>query len=149
MSMNGVFVAIDRRRLDNLFENTEEFIQGNLEDKPSEVLDIGDAWDTVRVLFDEAGGVLSDVVGRDLVEGTECNICMSVPAELVIGIARYFEAHQPSGFEDVLASIDYEPIYHGERWKSDSRGLLAIIKKIADFYINAAKRNDAVVFYVP
>lgn len=152
MSMNGVFVAIDRRKSEYLLEHTgeiEAFFQGNLADKPAAVLDIGDAWDSVRVVFDEVGGALSNVVGLDIVEGTECNICMSVPPEAVAAIARRFESLKPSELADVLASIDYEPIYHGEHWQADSQGLLVIIKKIADFYINAANRNDAVVFYVP
>jgi hypothetical protein len=152
MSMGGVFVAIDSGKAQKIFGDAralEQFIQEGAHDKPTDVLDIGDAWDVVRAMCEMAGDPLCDVVGCDVIEGTECNLCLSVPADRVKEIAPVLAEQAPMDIEFMLDAVDYEPLYHGESWRSDNPGMITIVQKIAGFYDRAAQRGDTVVFYVP
>ena len=148
MSFGADFIAISEQKLSALQDKPQElcnFLRKDSDEKPSESLCIDDAWDILVQSLEQMGVEFS--AAMEQLEGLPCaEMAFYLPAAEVVDLAKQLTACSLTELKAVLENLDYEEIYHGERWSEEPEAFFELFETVRIFFKNVADRNEAIAY---
>lgn len=153
MSFGADFSAISESVFSALKDDPDalcEVLRKERDVYPSENnLCIDDAWDILAQTLDkldiEFSGKLQQLTGLPCAE-----MAFYLSAEDVALLAERLAACDSDAIREVLSSLDYEEVYHGERWSEEEdepeEEFLEVFEKVSQFFEAVAAKNEAIVY---
>lgn len=153
MSFGADFSAISENVFLELKDNPQalcEVLRKERELYPSEHnLCIDDAWDILAQTLDKLDIAFSTKLQQ--LTGLPCaEMAFYLAADEVVLLAKQLAASDNNEIRAVLKDLDYEEIYHGERWSEEEdepeEEFLEVFKNVSRFFEAAAAQNQAIVY---
>ena len=147
MSVGGAFYAIDRYRLRGLVIDPAT-VSGLIhkpagQGGPNDSQTVEQAWDVVQTLLPEA-------VDGEPLDGTDGLGCIYLTASHVERSAARLAQRSVPKLARLFAEdpAPYAELYWAKVWLEDIDALQAFMEGVQRFFVEAAARRDAVVFYM-
>ncbi|MEN9847826.1 MAG: hypothetical protein RL368_566 [Pseudomonadota bacterium] len=152
MSLGADFIAISEQKLSKLQDTPKElcnFLRKEGDEKPSERLCIDDAWDILAQTLDKLNIAFSTKLQQ--LTGLPCaEMAFYLSAADVALLAKQLTACDSAAIRRILKSLDYEEIYHGERWREEEdeseEEFLEFFENVSNFFEEVADKNAAIVY---
>lgn len=153
MSFGADFSAISEQTFSELQHDPKalcEALDKAREVYPSENnLCIDDAWDILAQTLDKLDIEFSTKLQQ--LTGLPCaEMAFYLAADDVAHLAEQLKASEQDSIRDALQHLDYEEVYHGERWSEEEdepeEEFLEIFEKVSDFFAKVAAKNEAIVY---
>lgn len=152
MSMGASYVAMHQNTLEELLSNPEVSLSDFVFDESNEPLlslySLEQAWDAFRCLFNDE---LPWLTGDELLEDVDLGeACFLISADQVSSLAAQLSGWRVDKLKKRFESEDYQAadIYWAETWKKDFEGLSQLFDGLVKYFDAAAKRGDAMLFYM-
>lgn len=153
MSFGADFSAISENVFSELKDNPKalcEVLREESDVYPRENnLCIDDAWDILAQTLDKLDIAFSTKLQQ--LTGLPCaEMAFYLTAEDVALLATELAACDSDAIREVLQALDYEEIYHGERWSEEEddpeEEFLEIFEKVSHFFEETAAQNKVIVY---
>lgn len=110
---------------------------------------IDDAWDILAQTLDKLDIEFSTKLQQ--LTGLPCaEMAFYLSAEDVALLAKQLAACDSEAIREILSGLDYEEVYHGERWSEEEdepeEEFLEVFENVSHFFEAVAAKNEAIVY---